>query len=56
MAKAKIYGMKTKYTPNTRRDARFHKKAYQRPREIAQRVQVAGQIVKEMEAHKDGGV
>ncbi len=49
MSKAKMYGMNTAFTPNAKRDMRFRKKSYQRPREIAQRVRVAGQQVKEKE-------
>ena len=56
MAKPRVIGKATAYTPNARRDMRFHKKSYQRPREIAQRVQVAGQIVKTKEAQDNANV
>lgn len=53
MSKPRIIGMQTPYTPNARRDKHFHKKAYQRPREIAQRALVAGQKVKTKEAERE---
>lgn len=49
MGKPKMFGMNTPYTPNAKRDMRFRKKSYQRPREIAQRIQVAGQTLKAKE-------
>lgn len=53
MSKPRIIGMQSPYTPNARRDKHFHKKAYQRPREIAQRALVAGQKVKTKEAERE---
>lgn len=48
MAKPRLYGKATAYTPNKRRDLRFIKKN-QRNREKAPRVLVAGQAPKEKE-------
>ena len=35
MSKAKKYGLKTGYIPNSKADMRYHKKLYQRGREKA---------------------
>lgn len=37
MSKARKLGIKSTYIPNAKADMRFHKKAYQRGREIAER-------------------
>lgn len=49
MSKPRIYGSLPPYTPNVWRDKNWRKKSYQRPREVAQRVLVAGQKVKTKE-------
>lgn len=37
MSKARIYGMKSSFVPNSKADMRHRKKIYQRGREIAER-------------------
>lgn len=37
MGKARLYGMTSAYTPNSKADMRHRKKVYQRGREIAER-------------------
>ena len=37
MSKAKMYGLKTGFIPNSKADMRFRKNIYQRGREIAER-------------------
>lgn len=37
MGKAKLLGAKSNFVPNSKADMRFHRKIYQRNREIAER-------------------
>lgn len=47
MAKARLFGMKTTYIPNSRADMRHRKKVYQRGREIAEKAEAAARVRRE---------
>ena len=47
MSKAKLYGMKSSYIPNSRADMRFNKKLYQRGREYTDKHEAVVQEIRE---------